>query len=211
MCSRGLRLIMERKAMIILVCCMGMLRVTSGKECRTSSTVQASAKSVAENSKDGGHIWQHVRGLSSRPKGAQKSETQLQKTLFASETDYKNAWAAFLSLDLRNPQECKGKQHGQTVDCVLAKDIGVRTAYKCTAVEKNTNLCTTENTTSPVYVEFWYAQKGGKWVLNTAYPSGANTPTASCPKLQTKEADVIDKIQMEKLFQILQLLKLLKS
>ena len=181
---------MESKTNFLVAVSLAVLLMAvcvSGNDCRTSKTVVASAKSVAANSADGGHIWQHVRGLTSRPSGAQKSETQEGKTLFASESDYQNAWSKFQTgtFSYLTAKQCKVKPQGQMADCVLASDVGVKTAYSCSAVDKNTKLCTTEETTSVTYVEFWYAQKGGKWVLNTAYPSGSNTPTAACKNIPT--------------------------
>ena len=183
---------MESKSAFLFIFFSVLLMVVfvSGNECRTSKTVTESAKSVADNTAAGGHIWQHIRGLTSRPKGAQKSETQDGKTLFASENDYKSAWERFKSGEFKylTPYQCKGKPKGQAVDCVLAKDIGVKTAYKCSAVDKNTKLCTDDSKTDVEFVEFWYAQKNGKWVLNTAYPSGSNTPTHACQKIARAKA-----------------------
>ena len=133
--------------------------------------------------------WQHISGLTSRPKGAEKKETQLGKTLFVSEDAYKNAWNEFRQGQFHNLKECKGKQKGQTVDCVLASDVGVDQAYRCTVVDKNTKLCDTENSLDPDYVEFWYAQKGGKWVLNTAYPSVKGESAPSCPSLKNTKGE----------------------
>ena len=173
-------LLMSFAVMLLVVC-------VSGKECRTSGTVVASAQNVDDNTAAGGHIWQHIRGLPARPKGAQKSETQLDKTLFASERDYQAAWQRFQVGDFRylTPHQCNVSPKGQSVDCVLAADIGVRQAYFCTAVDKTSKLCTAETQIRPLYVEFWYAQKKGKWILNTAYPSEEDTPTASCKKIPT--------------------------
>ena len=141
---------MESKSIYFFVFLVNLLVVAfvSGKECRTSETVAKSAQSVYDNSAAGGHIWQHIRGLKSRPKGAKKSETQDGKTLFASERDYQRAWQGFLSgtFEYLTPYQCKGKPQGQAVDCVLAADIGVNTAYKCTAVDKN-KVCTTDKPT----------------------------------------------------------------
>ena len=111
----------------------------------------------------------------------------MDKTLFASEHDYQSAWQNFQSgtFHYLKPYQCgKVTQKGQAVDCVLAKDVGVSIAYKCSAVDKNSNLCTSSDITDIEFVEFWYAQINGKWVLNTAYPSGANTPTHACKKAQ---------------------------
>ena len=196
------RLLFTSFALLLVAVCV------SANECRKSKTVVSSAESVTANTAAGGHIWQHVRGLTSRPKGAARKETQEGKTLFASENDYKTAWNNFEKGTfsyLKNPRQCKGSPKGQMVDCVLAKDVGVKTAYKCTAVDKNTKLCTSEQHTSVDFVEFWYAQKGGKWVLNTVYPSGSNTPTSACQKI-SKEA----KEQRNRLMALIQNLPLLK-
>ena len=199
---------MESKSIFFLVFLINLLTVAfvSGKECRTSGTVKDSAKSVDDNSAAGGHIWQHIRGLKSRPKGAEKSETQYEKTLFASEGDYQRAWQRFQSgnFDYLTPYQCNVKPKGQAVDCVLAADINVNTAYECTAVDKKTKLCIEDRETDVKFVEFWYAQKNGKWVLNTAYPSGANTNIHACKKISTAKAqenkrNYILKMLLEKL------------
>lgn len=181
----------------------------SGKECRNLKTVAASAKSVTANTAEGGHIWQHVHGLTSRPKGAQKSETQQDKTLFASENDFKKAWNKFQTKKSfgigYQPQQCKGSTKGQHADCVRATDVNVNQAYRCTVTDKTTKLCTKYDKTKAKYVEFWYAKKGGKWVLNTAYPSGSTTSNAACKKLAKYESEV----RRSKFFEAL-LLKVLK-
>ena len=167
-----------------------MVAYVSGNDCRTSRTVVDSAECIADNSAAGGHIWQHIRGVKARPKKAEGAETQKDKTLFASERDYQRAWQAFKigAFGYLKPYQCKGiKPKGQAVDCVLAADIGVNAAYKCTDVDKN-KLCTEDRPTEVTYVEFWYAQKGGKWVLNTAYPSGSNTPVHACQKIPRAKA-----------------------
>ena len=183
---------MELKSIFFLVFLVNLLVVAfvSGKECRTSETVKESAKSVDDNSAAGGHIWQHICGLKSRPKGAEKSETQYEKTLFASEYDYQRAWHRFQSgnFDYLTPYQCNVKPKGQTVDCVLAADVEVKTAYECTAVDKETKLCIEYRETDVKFVEFWYAQKNGKWVLNTAYPSGSDTPIHACQKIHRAKA-----------------------
>ena len=178
---------MESKFVLLLLFLAIFLTVASvsGNDCRTSKTVLQSAKSVADNSAAGGHIWQHIRGIKARPSGAEKTETQDGKTLFASEGDYQNAWQRFHTgaFSYLTPFQCKTKPKGQAVDCVLAADIGVNTAYRCKAVDKNTKLCIQDVKTDVKFVEFWYAQKNGKWVLNTAYPSGPDSPVHACKKI----------------------------
>ena len=185
--------IMELKSAFILMFLSVLLMVAfvSGNECRTSRTVVESARCIADNSGAGGHIWQHILGVKARPKNSANAETQKDKTLFASEHDYQLAWEAFKTGQFRylKPYECKGKPHGQAVDCVLARDIPqVDRAYKCTDVDKNSKICTEYHETDIKYVEFWYAQKNGKWVLNTAYPSDTNTPTHACTKVPVLKA-----------------------
>ena len=184
---------MDIKSTCLLFSFAALLMVTfvSGNDCRTSRTVVESAQSVAANSAAGGHIWQHVRGLHARPEGAKKKETQLDKTLFASEHDYESAWQTFQSesFPYLTPYQCDGCPKGQAVDCVLARDINVRQAFRCTAVDKNTKLCIDDKPTHAVFVQFWYAKKRGEWVLNTAYPSGANTLTKACQKIPRAETE----------------------
>ena len=179
-----------KSAILIFLALLLMVALVSGNECRTSRTVVASARCIADNSKEGGHIWQHIRGVKARPKNSANAETQKEKTLFASERDYQLAWEAFKTGEFGylKPYECKGKPHGQAVDCVLAADVGVNIAYKCTAVDNKSKICTQDHVTPIKYVEFWYAQKGGKWVLNTAYPSDVNTPSHACTRVPVLKA-----------------------
>ena len=174
---------MDQAAAFLVLLCMS-LSVVQGNECRKSKTVVGSAQSVAANSQEGGHIWQHIYGLTERPKGAENKETQEGKTLFVSESAFKTAWSKFQknSFPYLQPQQCKVKAKGQQVDCVLARDLGVQTAYICKEVNKNSKICTKKVDCKQVkYVMFWYAQKNGKWVLNTAYPSESNDGVKSCP------------------------------
>ena len=161
---------------------------TSGTECRKSKTVVPSAQSVHDNTAAGGHIWQHVLGLTSRPKKAPKTETQDEKSLFASEDDFKNAWKKFQTKDFKNLklQQCKGGKKSTISDCVQASSIGVTQAYRCTAIDKDTKLCTKHKKEKASFVEFWYKQHKGKWILNTAYPSVYSTNNPACKKIGKK-------------------------
>ena len=192
---------MEQKTvLVVFFCFVGILNIAAGNECRTSKTVASSAQSVAKNSQQGGHIWQHIRGLTATPEGAQKDETQLGKTLFASESDFTKAWTTFQGTKFTylTPRQCKVKQLGQSVDCVLASDLNVKVAYTCSAINKSTKICANYNATQvPKYIEFWYARKNGKWVLNTAYPSDANTHTSSCHRIQHEALDEEEKTQKD--------------
>ena len=192
--------------MTSLIYCAAMLTLVLGKECRESPSVVKSANSVATNSEEGGHIWQHIKGLSSRPKGAENSETQMDKTLFGSEDAYKEAWKNFQNGKFNKVKECMGKPKGQMVDCVHASDVGVKKAYICEEVDKNTKICKKEVAIEPMYVEFWYAQKGGKWVLNTAYPSVKGDSQLCPPALE--EAPALEEGYMYAVFKLLKLLKL---
>ena len=129
------------------------------------------------------YIWTEFKTKKSTKEG----DTE-EKTLFVSETGFSSAWKKFQSRNFSylTPKECKGSQNGQMVDCVLASDIGVKKAYVCSEVDSKTKLCTSHHEINAEYVEFWYAQKKGKWVLNTAYPSGVNTSTCACKNLSMK-------------------------
>ena len=126
------------------------------------------------------HLVTYMRNKG-KTKRSRKAETQDGETLFASERDYQRAWQRFQTGEFAylTPHQCKGKPKEQAFDCVLAADFGVNAAYECTAVDKN-RICIADRVTE---VEFWYAQKNRKWVLNTAYPSDSNTPTHACRKI----------------------------
>ena len=81
---------------------------------------QSVVESAEDNTKAGGHIWQHIRGVKARPKGAEKAETQDDKILFASERDYQRAWQAFKTgaFGYLTPYQCKGKPKGRA-ECRL--------------------------------------------------------------------------------------------
>ena len=116
--------------------------IVSGNECRTSRTVAESARSVADNSAAGGHIWQHnLRGLTS---GTEKSETQKDKTLFACKRKRlsERAWQKFQSGEFQylKPYECKGKPKGQAVYCILASDIGVNIQHTSEGLRSKTAI-----------------------------------------------------------------------
>ena len=104
----------------------------SARGCRSSKSVENSANSVGDNTAAGGHVWTHIFGLNSKPKRAQKRETQKDKTLFVSEAGFSSAWKKFQSRNFSylTPKECKGSQNGQMVDCVLASDIGVKKSLR---------------------------------------------------------------------------------
>ena len=76
----------------------------------------------------------------------------------------------------------------------------MNTANWCKAVGRNIKFyIQDEKKTEVEFVEFWYAQKNGKWVLNTAYPSGLDSPVYACkkiprPKVQENKLKYIFKI-----------------
>lgn len=178
---------MEKKLLLFLFCSEILVVVSGLKECRSIGTVDNSANSVTENSAQCGHFWQHVYGLESRPKGAKNCETQMDRSLFINERAYKAAWTAFKQGEFGylTPKKCGTKPAGEMADCVLAADVGVNAAYGCLEVDKNSKLCTKKVDARVDYVEFWYANKGGKWILNTAFPSAhGSTIAKSCPEVR---------------------------
>ena len=147
---------------------------TGDTECRAVNGVIDSAKDLATNVKDGGHIWQHIYGIGQKPVGFDAKDTQSGKSLFKNEQAFDTTWANMLKLG-GNFVTCpdkggKGNDRFKR-DTILAKDLGVAEVFLCTAIDAN-KLCTTTQTKSMVgkNIVFDYMWKGGKWILRTAWP-----------------------------------------
>ena len=101
-------------------------------QCRLIDSVEGSTKSMQENSARGGHVWKHIAYLGSKPTKVGRMESQLGKTMFASEKDFLKAWKAYKTMPLGNPTKCGVKKDGQKFnDCVYAKDVEITKAYVC--------------------------------------------------------------------------------
>ena len=66
-----------------------------------------------------------------------------------------------------------GGRGGGLKDCIPATELGITKAYVCKSIKANGLCCskTAQTVKKGLMVGFWYAKSGGKWILNTAYPS----------------------------------------
>jgi hypothetical protein len=131
-------------------------------ECRKTSSVDTSAGSVGANTDAGGHVSIHVKG----------QKTEATKSQFNSEAAFTSAWAAWAEYSGNKgptPKTCGGGNSGM-MDCVSASLLNVTAGYVCDEVDGSGN-CTRGHKITPSKVAFRYAKSGGKWILNTAYPS----------------------------------------
>lgn len=145
-------------------------------ECRVTSSVKASTASDQANRDAGGHVGLHMKNAKSPlPKGGASS--QLGKTAFKDWATFQAAYNTWASGTVTTgvtagPRKC-GTSSSEK-DCVLASKLGITEAWTCTAVDGN-GICTEwKPVTGTLYVGFWYANNsstGGKWNMNTAYPS----------------------------------------
>lgn len=132
--------------------------------CRVTQTVVDSAASIQANNQNGGHVSIHIAGQA----------TQVNKTQFASENAFTNAFNLWRQGGTTpSPKTCGGGNQSQK-DCVAASRVGITSAQVCEAVDQRGN-CTRTRAITPTKVGFWYAKNGsgsgGVWILNTAYPS----------------------------------------
>ena len=151
--------------------------------CRKVPDVIRSTENLQTNSGSGGHVWEHVYGLSQVPRAAKSSESQKGKTMFVNEGDFKMAWDIYQKLNetylaKSAVSECNVKAEGQN-DCVRAKDVQISEAYKCISADEVTKLCDNLEVIEPLYVVFYYHKSqntGGRWVLNTMEAEKGNFP-----------------------------------
>ena len=158
---------------IHFVAALCLIHLSTGQDCRTVNSVINSASDVQTNVYAGGHIWQHIAGLASKPQGASPYDTQYQKTLFNSQTEFTNAFASFQTLTGGMYVTCPaGGAAGTRADSVLASSINIQTAKKCTAVYNN-QLCSNSfsyNMQYNHYIIFCYKYYYGQWIMRTSYP-----------------------------------------
>jgi hypothetical protein len=151
----------------VLLSAATLLLAASGAqaaECRATTSVDASAASVAANTKDKGHVSIHVAGY----------PTEAGKSMFQSEADFTASfkkWKNHTGAKGPKPKVCGGS--GSQMDCVAADLVGIVTASTCDAVGAD-GRCTAMTPFIPEKVAFRYLNSkdtGSKWILNTAYPS----------------------------------------
>ena len=125
--------------------------------CRDIESVQASAV-LANNTRMGGHVEQHVLGAHPGPANSQKD-----KTLFENMGKYATAWGWYAK-QIRNPVPCSSKQAQQQF---LLN--GPMAALSCTEAAPD-GACTKYLHYYAKEIFVGFIQQGNKWILNTAFP-----------------------------------------
>lgn len=140
-------------------CCVSSAQAAA---CRDTQIVQQSAD-LSRNSQDGGHVAQHVFGMTP-PQGFPQNG----KTLFADAEKAKAAWRQYQYID--NPKACAGAK--DVIQDVSLQKLGIKSldAYECTAANAQ-GECTAKTMYVANSVEFAFGLNGDhKWVLKTMFP-----------------------------------------
>ena len=159
----------------LLVATLCLIHLSAGEECRNAATVIESGKDLETNVKAGGHVWQHIGGLTKKPKDAESKDTQSGKSMFLNEQAFHQALANLRNLKAGNFASCpstgKGKEGQYRRDERLASDIGVDKVLQCLEINAD-KLCTKtkEIDMKGKNIVFDYQWKHGKWVIRTAWP-----------------------------------------
>lgn len=149
----------------------------AANDCRTNF-VTSSIDNLAENSKEGGHIAKHIIG-----EPTEKGESfWAGANSGASWDSFKAGFAKWLKITkYKKVAQCG--QSGSETDCVPIQYFGGVVANRleqCTAVDKN-GQCTATKKRRVNAVAFGYlnsvTKTGGKWIMNTAFPSYNSTCT----------------------------------
>jgi hypothetical protein len=131
--------------------------------CRDIPSVLQSAD-ADQNTKLGGHVTQHISGMSPPKDASQKG-----KTLFEAKGKYQGAWKQYLNnITGDKAVNCSGKQAQQDVPLEKLKITNLG-AYSCREADKN-GVCTKWDSYITKGVFFGFIFKDGKWILNTAFP-----------------------------------------
>jgi hypothetical protein len=136
-------------------------------ECRSLNSVQDSGKSPGQNTKDGGHLAQHIKGATP-PKGLSQDD----KTLFTSEEEYRGIWRNYLKAKNLPTENCSGSQAFQVVkvSSLLGSGKDKIGSVSCTDADKD-GKCTRMTKSQSSKVAFGFVLQGNTWILNTAYPT----------------------------------------
>ena len=146
--------------------------VTTAKDCRATRNVLLSTESLQRNALLGGHVWNHVWGLTKRLTMDMRHQQAVGKTMFASSGDFTKAWTSFVKYQPTTKFSQCGAAKRPKKDCIPASALGITKAYQCTSIDAATGLCDAYVTIGQgLKVGFWYAHSNDKWILNTAYPS----------------------------------------
>ena len=141
----------------------------AARECRRTSSVLDSIRNLDRNTNQGGHVWQHIAGLTSTPSRASSDDTQLNKSLFRNWGAFTEAWGSWVNTR-RNvyPVNC-GNQRSTIADCVNTGRPIREGGFTCTAVQRN-NRCTNSRPLTIRSYIFVYKNVRGRWIMRTAYP-----------------------------------------
>ena len=144
-------------------------------DCRVTTSVLNSAADLQTNVELGGHLWQHIAGVKTRPTGADAGDTQNGKFMFPNKAAFDQIMANLGKLNGGNFQSCPSdhkKSDGKIrADKVAASDLGVKTALQCSKIDTNKVCTETKNVDmTGKTIEFYYLWKNNQWVLRTAFP-----------------------------------------
>ena len=174
---------MGRKAFAVgLLTVIQVILATSNQavaavECRKVLSVHYSIKDVNTNTRLGGHVWQHIFGLTARPQGAYYGDTQLGKSLFNFWNDFKQAWYTYATNQANQNTQICANQYNPIADCVNTPYPIIRGGKTCTQVNAN-NLCIGYRPLTVRSYKFVYRKINRVWIMRTAYPSGHRCPNA---------------------------------
>jgi|AGTN01.1.fsa_nt_gi hypothetical protein len=144
-------------AMLTLVCGSA----AQAAACRDIASVKSSANPDA-NTAAGGHMTQHILGMTPPP-----GMSQLTKTLFADKSKAQAAWRQYGYID--NPVACgAGSAQSQSVT-VEKLGMGKLDAFSCTQANAQ-GQCTKWDSYVAKSIFYGFALNNGKWILNTMYP-----------------------------------------
>ena len=130
--------------------------------CNTIPSVITSAD-ANQNTGLGGHLTAHIYGMNP-PAGY----TQNGRTLFAGRGKWESVWRQY-RLYIPLPVNCGGGAAAHQL-CTLAQlHIAWLDAYACTAAD-GAGRCTQYTLYMADSVRFGFAQVGGQWILNSAWP-----------------------------------------
>lgn len=158
-------------ALAALVLCLISAAPAQAAECRATADVNASVKSMADNTAMEGHISIHIRG----------QPTEAGKSQFDSWDQFKGTfttWKGYPGPKGPTPAKC-GTRPAES-DCVPVSAIYPggwpgTLPTTCQTVNAATKLCTQSQpfpAGQPIYLSFRYSKNSkGKWIMNTAYPS----------------------------------------
>lgn len=129
--------------------------------CREIESVKRSAN-VDRNTSDGGHLTQHIDGLTP-PDG----KTQKGKTLFESKGKFEAAWRRYQFISDPKPCTSGDALHEVPVEKLKLQYLG---AVKCIDDNNINGRCIKKDYYVAKKVAFGFRQIEGEWILVTAYP-----------------------------------------